>query len=123
MTTAEERTRILQMIQEGRISAEEGANLLRALSSGKPKSSFSAAHSPRQLRIRITDLHTGKIKVNVDIPMGLVHVGVKLGARFAPSSTENHYAALMEAVKSGTTGKVADFEDPESGERVEIWVE
>jgi hypothetical protein len=30
MTTSEERMRILQMIQEGKISAEEGAKLLEA---------------------------------------------------------------------------------------------
>ena len=39
MTTAEERMKILGMIQDGRITAEEGAKLLKALtaSSQKPK--------------------------------------------------------------------------------------
>jgi hypothetical protein len=123
MTTAEERMRILQMIQDGKITAEEGATLLQALGSGKPKTPPSPGRDPRLLRVRITDLHSGKTKVNVNIPMGLVHVGVKLGARFAPSSSEINYNEILDAIKGGASGKVADVEDVESGEHVEIWVE
>jgi hypothetical protein len=123
MTTSEERMRILQMIQEGKISAEEGASLLQALSSGKPKTSGAPARDPRLLRVRITDMHSGKNKVNVSIPMGLVNVGIKLGARFAPASANINYDEIMDAIKSGASGKVADVEDLESGEHVEIWVE
>jgi hypothetical protein len=124
MTTAEERMRILQMIQEGTISAEEGANLLQALSSGsKPKNPPPPSRDPRLLRVRITDLTTGKTKVNVNIPMGLVNVGIKLGARFAPTSADINYDEIMDSIRSGTTGKVADVEDAESNEHVEIWLE
>ncbi len=124
MTTAEERLRILQMIQEGKITAEEGANLLQALGgAGKTKPSSPPTRDPRLLRVRITDLNTGKTKVNVNIPMGLVNVGVKLGARFAPSHANINYDEIMDAIKSGASGKLADVEDLESGEHVEIWVE
>ena len=34
--------------------------------------------------MRVTDTRSGKNKVNVNIPMGLVNVGIKMGARFAP---------------------------------------
>ena len=37
MTTAEERLKILKMIQDGLITAEEGAKLLKALSSSSQK--------------------------------------------------------------------------------------
>jgi hypothetical protein len=124
MTTAEERLRILQMIQEGKITAEEGANLLQALGgAGKGKPPASPTRDPRLLRVRITDLNTGKTKVNVNIPMGLVNVGVKLGARFAPTHANIDYDEIMDAIKSGASGKLADVEDLESGEHVEIWVE
>jgi hypothetical protein len=75
------------------------------------------------LRVRITDLNSGKTKVNVNIPMGLVNVGIKLGARFAPTSADINYDEIMESIKNGTTGKVADVEDIESSEHVEIWLE
>ena len=124
MTTADERMRILQMIQEGKITAEEGANLLQALSGGgKSKPPMPPPRDPRLLRVRITDLNTGKTKVNVNIPMGLVNVGIKLGARFTPSSAEVNYDEIMDAIKSGASGKLVDLEDAESGEHVEVWVE
>jgi len=125
MTTSEERLRILQMIREGKVTAEEGARLLQALgSSGKPPAPPPPPRrDPRLLRVRITDLGSGKTKVNVNIPMSLVNVGIKLGARFAPASTELNYDEIMEAIQSGASGKVVDVEDVESGEHVEVWVE
>jgi hypothetical protein len=123
MTTAEERMRILQMIQEGKITAEEGAKLLQALGSSKPPQPPPPSRDPRQLRVKITDTNSGKTKVNVNIPMGLVNVGIKLGARFTPSSAEVNYDEIMDAIKSGASGKLVDLEDAESGEHVEVWVE
>ncbi|HEX3052074.1 MAG TPA: hypothetical protein VHP83_15555 [Aggregatilineaceae bacterium] len=125
MTTAEERMRILAMIQEGKITAEEGARLLQALGSGArtPQPPATPSRDPRMLRVRITDVKSGKAKVNVNIPMGLVNVGIKLGARFTPTSSGVDYDEIMTAIKSGAMGKVVDFEDLESGEHVEVWVE
>jgi polyhydroxyalkanoate synthesis regulator phasin len=64
MTTAEERLKILKMIQEGKITAEEGAKLLKALSasSQKPKRQPSArtTGAARWLRVRVTDMSSGK---------------------------------------------------------------
>lgn len=122
MTTSEERMRILQMIQEGTVTAEEGANLLKALGS-KTKAPPPPARDPRLLRVRITDVHSGKAKVNVNIPMSLVNVGIKLGARFAPTSADVDYDEIMDAIKTGASGKIVDVEDVESGEHVEVWVE
>ena len=123
MSTAEERMRILQMIQEGKVTAEEGATLLQALGSSRPQPSPSPARDPRTLRVRITDINSGKTKVNVNIPMGLVNVGIKLGARFTPSGADVNYDEIMDAIKSGASGKLVDLEDLESGEHVEVWVE
>lgn len=123
MTTAEERMRILQMIQEGKVTAEEGAKLLQALGSAKQSSAPPPSRDPRILRVRITDVETGRTKVNVNIPMSLVNVGIKLGARFAPDSANIDYDEIMEAIRSGASGMIADVEDAESGEHVEVWVE
>ncbi len=125
MATSEERMRILQMIQENKITAEEGARLLQALGSTKqtPTPPPPPTRDPRLLRVRITDLNTGKPKVNVNIPMSLVNVGVKLGARFTPTSAGVDYDEIMEAIKGGASGKIVDVEDIESGEHVEVWVE
>lgn len=123
MSTAEERMRILEMIREGKVTAEEGANLLEALSRAKPTPPPPPIRDLRVLRVRITDLDTGKTKVNVNIPMSLVNVGIKLGARFTPTNVDVDTEEIMEAIKSGASGKLVDVEDAESGEHIEVYVE
>jgi hypothetical protein len=123
MTTAEERMRILQMIQEGKVSADEGARLLQALGSSSRSVPPPPTRDPRLLRVRITDLESGKTKVNVNIPMSLVTVGIRLGARFTPNHAGVDYDEILEAIKSGASGKLVDVEDSTSGEHVEVWVE
>lgn len=122
MATSEERTKILEMIRDGRINAEEGARLLQALQSGTRKPDPSAARPPRWLRVRVTELATSKVKVNVNLPIMLVNVGMRLGARFTASGDSMFDAdAAMEAIKSGKTGKIVDL--VEHGEHIELWVE
>ena len=85
MATTEERLRILRMVEQGQISAEDGSRLLDALSAGERRKaqisspSASATGSGRWLRVRVTDARSGRNKVNVTIPMGLVDVGLKMG--------------------------------------------
>ncbi|MCB9437441.1 MAG: hypothetical protein H6673_10675 [Anaerolineales bacterium] len=124
MVSSEERLRILNMLQEGKITAEEAHRLLSALSQATPKSSPSpSGRGPRQLRVRITDSINGRNKVNVSIPMGLVNIGLKMGARFIPSDADIDIEELKQAVEQGRTGKIVEFEDLETGERVEVWLE
>ncbi|HLF25559.1 MAG TPA: hypothetical protein VJG32_04435 [Anaerolineae bacterium] len=124
MTIVEERMQILKMIEEGKLSAEEGAKLLQALNAGSrsPQTSGSGSES-RWFRVRVTDLDTGRNKVNVNIPMRLVSVGIKMGARFAPNVEGLNYEEISEAIKSGAQGKIMDVVDEEDGERVEIFIE
>jgi hypothetical protein len=114
---------ILSMIQNGQVSAEEGAKLLAALKAGTKENPPAEGAQPRWFRVRITDLKTGKNKVNVNIPMALVNVGMKMGARFVPEAQGVNYDELAAAIRSGAQGKVVDVEDEESEERVEIFVE
>ncbi len=129
MATTDERLRILKMIEQGQISAEDGARLLEALSSAEqprlapPYNNTMSSGSARWLRVRVTDLSTGKHKVNVNIPMGLVNVGLKMGARFAPEMEGIDIDQLTQLIRSGATGKLIEVEDSTDGERVEIFVE
>ncbi len=127
MATAEERIQILKMIENRQISAEEGARLLAALED-KPAVETPPPPSPntrgRWLRVRVTDLQSGKRKVNVNIPLSLVDIGLKMGAKFSPVGLEGlNMNQIMSAVKSGDTGKIVDVEDEEDGEHVEIYID
>ncbi len=128
MATAEERMKILKMVEEGKISAEDGAKLLAALAESRKPSgpgpvAFGQGGEARWFRVRVTDLATGRPKVNVNIPMGLVNVGMKMGARFAPGLEAEQMEAMVQALKTGATGKIVDVTDDEDGEHVEIFVE
>ena len=127
MATTEERMQILKMVSEKKITAEEGAKLLSALEPDKKKESavvmVGGPSSPRWFRVRVTDLETGKPKVNVNLPMSLVNVGMKMGARFAPEIEGIDLSEIFEQIREGAQGKMIDVEDAEDGERVEIYVE
>ncbi len=129
MTTAEERLKILKMIQEGLITADEGAKLLKALtaSSQKPHRQPAVRHpgGARWLRVRVTDMASGKSKVNVNLPLKLVDAGLNIAAQFAPEDID--VAGLMdavnEAIDDNLTGKIVDVVDGEDGEHIEVFIE
>lgn len=126
MTTTEERMKILKMIEDGKISAEEGARLLAALSQGRKTASAGmqiGTSGARWLRIRITDTHTGRSRASVQIPLTLVEAGLKIGARFAPEVDGVDMSNILDALRAGITGKIIDVVDDESDEHVEIFVE
>jgi hypothetical protein len=123
MVKSGERMKILRMIEEGKISAEEGTRLLRALSKGERRAADVAETGARWLRVRVTDIDTGKSTVNVNLPVGLVNVGLRMGARFVPDMENVELEELSEALKQGLTGKVIDVIDEDEGHRVEVYVE
>ena len=122
---------ILKMLEERDITAAEAATLLSALDVGAEKEKETATtpspgQKARWLRVRVTDQATGKRKVSVNVPIGLVNVAMKVGAKFVPELDEmdsQQVAEAIEAIKNGAQGKIVDVEDDEDGERVEIFVE
>ena len=125
MASTEERMKILKMIEEGKLSAEEGTRLLVALNSKRPASPRAPGMpgGAKWLRIRVTDTRTGRSKASVQIPLALVDAGLKIGAHFAPEVEGVDMSNVMEALRSGVTGKIIDVTDDEDGEHVEIYVE
>jgi hypothetical protein len=97
---SEERLKILEMLQNGTISAAEAAALLRG--EAAPDPSHAAPHQPdappkatipdpeppstptQRLHIRVTDKRTDSTRVNITIPLGLLRFGLQIGERFAP---------------------------------------
>jgi hypothetical protein len=126
MVTSEERMKILKMINDGKITAEEGAQLLSALSqrTEKPRMKSSRSLAGQILRVRVTDMSSGKTKVNVNLPMKLVDAGLNIAAQF---TSELDDAQMMEAVKEALSenmsGKIVDVFDEEDQEHVEIYIE
>ena len=127
MAKTEERMKIFKMIEESKISAEEGAKLLAALSEGSHghggTSASRAAGAGRLLRIRVTDIVSGRSKASVQIALGLIDAGMKIGAHFVPEVEGVDMSAVMNALRAGVTGKIVDVTDDEDGEHIEIYVD
>jgi polyhydroxyalkanoate synthesis regulator phasin len=96
--SVEERMKILKMIEEGKITAEEGTRLLSAVTKQDKRAS--------------------------GVNEGLVNVGMRMGARFIPDADQDIVMEdLAEALQQGMVGKIVDVVDEEEGQRVEIFVE
>ena len=129
MATTEERMKILQMIQEGKISAEEGAKLLSALSSSAKKKPGlrkvgRRRFGARWLRVRVTDMGTGKSKINVNLPLSLLEAGLNIAGNFADDiEKDDIMGAIYDAIEDNMTGKIIDVVDGSDGEHIEIFIE
>jgi len=133
MATSEERLKILKMIQEGKITAEQGMKLLEALGQTARQgvqplrpdlpSVPGVPHAARWFRVRVTDMDTGRVRVNIRMPINVVTTGFKLGARFSPEVEGLDMTHLMEAIRSGETGQIVDVIDEKDGEHIEVFLE
>jgi len=128
MIRNEERMRVLKMVADGKITAEQATSLLETLddgpaAAGRAQSIPTAPQVGRYFRVRVTDKITGRVRVNVRLPVGVINAGLKLGMRFAPQVEGIDYQAVAELIRSGGVGKIVDVEDEEDSERVEIYIE
>jgi len=129
MATSEERAKILRLIQDGKISADQGIQLLDALQdplkskAGGVISQPKVTQAARWFRVSVTDTDSGKVRVNVRLPVNLITAGVKMGARFSPEVEGLDMDQLMVLIKTGEIGKIVDVVDEEDGEHVEVFLE
>jgi polyhydroxyalkanoate synthesis regulator phasin len=123
MVTAEERLQVLQMIESGSISSEEGKRLLQALKSHQEQEPDTRTTASQWVRFRVTNSTTGRRKFSANIPMQLVDVALKIARRFAPELDKEDIDDLQITLRTGIQGKVFELQDQESGELVEIFVE
>ena len=130
MASSEERVKVLKMVQEGKITPEMAAELLKTLDAAskkapaeEPKPVYPGREGARFFRVRVTDTDTGRTRVNVRLPLGMVNAGIRMGMRFSPEVEGLDAAKLAEALASGKTGQIMDVYDDEDGEHVEVYIE
>jgi hypothetical protein len=126
----DERLKIMKMVQEGKISLEEGMELLDILETkGKPQKPVSpeqpvsGSNTGKWAHIRITDMDTGRPRVNVRLPMGFIKAGMKFGARFTPEMDNIDFSDVVQAAREGGIGQIIDVYDEDQREHVEIYIE
>jgi hypothetical protein len=137
MMMNEERRKILEMVREGKVSTEEGLQLMEAMEQGNETS--QPVKSQRFFRVRVDG---AKTKVNVKIPMNLIKVASKfagIGMNFIPEDARREmekkgidlstidFEELVGLIDEGLVdGKLVDVETEDPGEgqmKVEIYVD
>ncbi|WP_407312632.1 SHOCT-like domain-containing protein [Desulfosporosinus sp. SB140] len=148
-----EKMKILEMIQEGKLTASEGMDLLKAMEEGtsfekvSPNPEFDLVKKEvagntsgdRFLRVRV--LGEKSLKVNVNVPLSLIRSASKLvvyAMSFVPADKRAELEQkgidlqaldveeLVRLVEETVDGKIVDVEvaDPQEGRiKVEVCVE
>lgn len=120
-SATEERDQILRLLESGRVTADQAAQLLDAL---EPEQERRATpQRPRMVRVRVTNLQASRSTINVTVPSSLIRVALRLATRLAPQVSGSALEDLLRAMESGATGRLLDLQDLEEGERVEIFAE
>ena len=120
-SSTDDRNRVLYMVESGKVTAAQAAQLLDTLDLEGSRSREQSRN--RTARVRVTNLATNRQKVNVTIPVSLIQVGLRLGTRLAPQVSGSALEDLLRAIEGGATGRLLDLQDLEEGERVEIFAE
>lgn len=125
----EEIKKILKMIEEGHINADEGQRLIEALGTDITETNESSWGSTNKkakfFKVRVVE--EGKNIVNISLPIGLLEVGLRLGTKIGKKhgdieGLENiDFDEIIEAVRGGAQGKLVDVEDGDT--KVEVFVE
>ncbi|HEB11129.1 MAG TPA: hypothetical protein ENI06_07940 [Spirochaetales bacterium] len=124
---SEEKLKILQMIQEGHITAEEGAKLIEALeTSGDEYAQATIKSRGRTIRIRVTDKESGNTRVNLTLPFGVA----RFAQSFIPHAEKSRLKdqgidldSLFSDLSDQADGKILEVEDEHSNQKIEIWIE
>lgn len=155
MSNTTSRKDILDLLAKGKISADEAADMLTALTVPPAPTPPAAPEAPvapeppeppakmaapmpddpapvkasapngsrKWFRIRIRDLESGKNKVSINIPMGMVNIGFKIANRFAPELEGLDWQELQGMVAEAESGLLVDVQDDDSNEHVQIYVD
>jgi len=126
-TSTDERSRILNLVEAGQITAVEAAQLLDALvAEHEPGYLRSGEHSHnRTVRVWMSDLATTRKRINVTatMPLSLIQATLRILAHLAPQLNDNTVQNVILAIENGATGRLLDMQDLEEGKRIEIFVE
>ena len=129
------RTEILELLAKGKITADEAAELLskaaapetptavKAPAAPPSPKAMKSGNKPSWLHVRVKDLESGKNKVSVNVPLGMVKFGLKIGGRFTPELNGIDWDEINGMMEEMETGLLVDVEDEEGGEHVQVFID
>ena len=131
---------ILEMVREGRVTPEQGTQLLEALRS-QPSglAALSGGEKPKFVRVRVNvvDGDKEKVAVNVNLPVAMADLALKMLEKAEFTKDGEHIkfgdymkdlggmdvATILQMVKEGAEGKLVDVDvQGDDGETVKVEV-
>jgi len=102
--------------------AEEAAPLVETPTPSSPPAKPQSRS--RWLHIHVSELDTGRNRVRVNVPLGLVSFGLRVGARFTDEVDSEMMRDVMRALHDQEiSGTLVEVEDLDDNERVHIFVD
>ena len=127
----DEKRKIIDLVSQGKISAEEAAKLLQALN---PKTQF--IKKGKRLVLQVKKEGAEKPKVNLSIPINLAKIGIsflskngKINASFGKSNFDFSSINWKEIIEMATSGEIGELfyleveEDDGSITTIRVFVE
>lgn len=130
----EEIRKVLEMVEQGKISSAQAGELLEAMGledDAAPEVPVRKTEQKRLLKISINSADGDK--VDVKVPISLLQAGMGIGKNFAASAGQDNPAmkdldwdqlmiAVNQMVEDGTSGEIVTV-DSADGDHVKIWLE
>jgi hypothetical protein len=116
--------RVLRLVSEGRLTAEEAGPILDSLDTarsrpsgpgGAPADPSVGDQAARAIRVQITE--RGRTVVNLRVPLSLGRAAITR----VPGISELTSERIREAIAAGIKGPIIDIDD--EGDRVQISIE
>jgi hypothetical protein len=124
MPLENERLEILKMVQSKQISPEDGARLLKAITSGsaQPPARPTPPAAPGNRWFKLAVEEPGRERVNLTVPLQTVPTILRFVSRWVPDEHRDALQAVSDAIETGYRGDILQVERP-GGERVRLWIE
>ncbi|MDM8150993.1 SHOCT-like domain-containing protein [Priestia megaterium] len=127
----EEITKVLTMVQEGKIDAEKGSELIQVLKekeeTGNKFLKKSTAYLDKTLKIRVVSTENDNVKVN--LPIKLVKLVLMAGHSIAASIPQSEKYVkyidinlIVEAIENELDGQIVDIKSA-NGDTVSVIIE
>jgi hypothetical protein len=111
--SSEATLRILRMVSEGKISAEEAEKLLEAIEGARPRA--------REITLLVFEKEKQKPNVRINLPLSLARFAMNFIPASVLAKQEIPADTILAALDQAQPGKVFEVKD-EEGKRVEIYL-
>lgn len=126
-----ERIKILEMLEEGKITSKEAADLLEAIDDTSEKynevSTLSKSYSKKYLKIRVVD-GSDQSKVKLNIPIKLVKLGLSFASKLNSSIegvqiSNKEIDIILDAIENEIEGEIISIDADDGKTQVKIYIE